>query len=61
MYQSKLLELLRTFSPRRLSRLRDFLESPYFNRAADTVQFFDYLAPYAPDFKHAALAKERIF
>jgi len=60
MYQSKLLELLRTFSPRRLSRLREFLESPYFNRATDTVPFFDYLAPYAPDFKHAALAKAYI-
>lgn len=60
MHQSKLLELLRTFSPRQLGRLRDFLESPYFNRARDIVQFFDFLMFYAPDFKHADLAKTYI-
>lgn len=60
MHQSKLLELLRTFSPRQLARLRDFLESPYFNRAKDIVQFFDYLSPHFPDFKHTALAKSNI-
>ena len=58
MHQSKLLELLRTFSPRQLGRLRDFLDSPYFNRAGDVVQFFDYLTPYAPAFEHPALAKD---
>ncbi len=60
MHQSKLLELLRTFSPRQLGRLRDFLESPYFNRAADVVQFFEYLAPHAPTFGHKALAKDQL-
>lgn len=60
MYQSKLLELLRTFSPRQLGRLHDFLESPYFNRATDVLQFFEYLAPHAPAFGHKALAKDHL-
>lgn len=60
MQQSKLLELLRTLPPRRLGRFRDFLQSPYFNRSAEVVQFFDYMAPYIPDFTHKALAKDQL-
>lgn len=60
MHQSKLLELLRTFSPRQRSQFREFLESPYFNRAADAAAFYDYLAPYAPAFAHAALSKAAV-
>ncbi len=57
MQQSKLLEVLRRFSGRQLTRFRDFLESPYFNRTEELVQFYAHLAAFAPDFQHADLDK----
>ncbi|MBL7775786.1 MAG: hypothetical protein JNK89_07260 [Saprospiraceae bacterium] len=50
MHHSKLLELLRQFNGRQLSRFRDFLASPYFNRTGELALFFQYLAPHAPAF-----------
>lgn len=60
MQQSKLLEVLRRFSGRQLSRFRDFLESPYFNRAPELVRFYAFLAAYAPDFQDPALDKSAV-
>ncbi len=58
MHQSKLLELLRKFSPRQLSRFGDFVQSPYFNKNQDNVLFFNYLQKYAPSFDHKNLEKK---
>ena len=60
MQQSKLLEFLRTFSPRQLTRFREFLESPYFNKSAELLEFFDRIAPYGPGFDDPALAKDAL-
>ena len=60
MHQSKLIELLRKLSSRQISRLGEFLASPYFNKNKDNLLFFQYLRNYAPEFVHKNLSKEVI-
>lgn len=50
MKQSKLLELLGTFSRRDWNRFQDFVASPYFNRNADLQRLAGWLADSAPAF-----------
>jgi len=60
MHQSKLIELLRKLSSRQISRLWEFLASPYFNKNKDNLLFFQYLRNYAPEFVHKNLSKETV-
>lgn len=60
MHQSKLLELLRAIPGRQLARFRDFMDSPYFNRSAELLAFYDYIAVHAPEFRHEALEKSAL-
>lgn len=60
MIDSKLIELLRSFSARRLSHFGEFLQSPYFNKNRDCLLFFNYLQKYAPSFEHKDLSRETI-
>ncbi len=60
MRQSKLLDLLRRFSSRQLTRFRDFLGSPYFNRSEPLIRFFEHLLLYAPDFQNEGLQKAAV-
>lgn len=60
MTDSKLIELFRTLAPRQLSRLSDFLQSPYFNKNADCVLLFNYLQKYAPGFSHENLSRQNV-
>lgn len=55
---SKIIELFRAMTPRQLSRLGDFLRSPYFNKNTDCVLLYDYLQKYAPDFSHPNIARQ---
>ncbi len=55
---SKLIEFFRALSPRQLSRLGDFLQSPFFNKNSDCVLLFNYLQKYAPDFSHENLSRQ---
>jgi len=43
MENSKLLDLLRSFSTREWRRFGDFLRSPYFNRSETPMLLFDWL------------------
>ena len=58
MQNSKLIELLRSLSKRKLSRFQDFIRSPYFNKNTDIISFFEYLKKYSPSFNHKNLNKE---
>lgn len=58
MRQSKLLELLRTFSGSQWRRFGEFLYSPYWNKSNDLQAFFQYLSPFHPAFNQAALDKK---
>ena len=57
MRQSKLVDLLRTFSTRQLTRLEEYLASPYFNKNEDLLGFFRLLKPFAPGFSSDELDK----
>jgi hypothetical protein len=57
---SKLIELFRTLSARRLSRFGEFLQSPYFNKNNDCLLLFNYLQKYAPSFNHEHLSRQTI-
>jgi hypothetical protein len=57
MRDSKLIELLRTLTPRQLSRLEEYLASPYFNKKEELLSFFRMLKPYAPAFSNSSLDK----
>lgn len=58
MLQSKLLELLRTLTPRQLGRLEEFLASPFFNKNEDLLALLRALKSYAPGFSAPELEKE---
>jgi hypothetical protein len=57
MRQSKLVDLLRTLSTRQLTRLEEYLASPYFNKNEDLLAFFRLLKPFAPGFSSDELDK----
>ena len=64
MLNRKLLETLQLMPPPELKRLRQFLESPYFNpgvRASNILRLFDLLLRYRLEEQHPALTKEAVF
>lgn len=60
MQNSKLIELLRSLSKRKLSRFHDFIRSPYFNKNTDIISFFEFLKKYSPSFSHKNLHKKTV-
>jgi hypothetical protein len=61
MYNSKLLDLLRTFSSRDLRRFDAFLRSPYFNRDEDLIALFSHLRSLSPKFPERKLGQETVW
>jgi len=60
MQQSKLLDLLRTLSTRQVTRLEEYLASPYFNKNEDLLAFYRFLKEYAPGYSHSDLEKSKV-
>lgn len=50
MENSKLIELLRTFSPAELKEFEQFLMSPYFVKGRDLTKYYKLLLKYYPEF-----------
>ena len=61
MHQTKLIQLLKSFSAEEIGSFNHFLESPYFNRSAKQRKFYALLAPHYPKFESSALAKEKLY
>ena len=64
MRDSKLLVLLQKMSDKELQNLHDFIKSPYFNKKADVVQFYEYLLLVKPDWQsgnYQSVQKEVVF
>ena len=61
MTESKLIQLLRTFSTGEWRRFNEFVASPYFNKKEELVIFSQYLRTLAPNFSPKKLSKEVIF
>lgn len=61
MIKSKLIDLLRTFSPKQSNRFKAFLSSPYFNIKDDLESFYSAILEFAPSFEDPNLSKAHIF
>ncbi len=61
MQSTRLLELLRTFSPAELTAFGKFLRSPYHNQREDVVALFDYFFEKKDARSEAVFAKQNVF
>ena len=61
MENSKLIQLLKTFSTQELREFKDFMQSPLFNKNQDLIDFYLYLKKIAPDFPSKKLDKNAVF
>jgi hypothetical protein len=60
-HQTKLIQLLKSFSDKEISSFNNFLESPYFNRSAKLCMFYGLLKSHHPKFESPALGKEKLY
>ena len=61
MYQTKLIQLLKSFDKNEIRQFESFLEAPYFNTSKKTLAFYKILIYYYPDFESPKLSKERVY
>lgn len=61
MLNSKLIELLRTFSDKELTVFEKALDSPLIKPQRNVEEFFKYLIKYSPDFNSKNLEKEKVY
>ena len=61
MQRSKIITLLRTFSPQEHKDFRKFTRSPYFNTNENVARLYEYLFKYAPDFDSSRLERKTVF
>ena len=61
MKNSKLIELLSTFSKGEMRQLHDFVASPFFNKNEELLPFVAYLHQIAPNFAEKAIQKEVVY
>ncbi len=61
MYDSRLIELLKTLSPTELKELGRWVRSPFANQREEVVRLFDYLSDKLAPVREAALKKETVF
>ncbi len=61
MKNSKLIGILRTFQTKELTRFKEYVHSPFFNKHKTVTKLCNYILKYAPDFESDKLKKENIF
>lgn len=61
MKNSKLIELLSSFSKIEMRQFRDFVASPFFNKNEELIPFAESLHKIAPDFSTKNVNKEKIY
>jgi hypothetical protein len=61
MYNSQLVELLKTLSVYELNRLEKFVASPFFNMNEEITALFRILKKYNPKYEHKNMSKEKVF
>ena len=61
MNNSKVTQLLRSFTKQELREFGKFVKSPFHNNRKDVIKFYEALKNYHPDFKSTELTKENIF
>ena len=55
-----MIEMLKHFSTKELSRFSDYLASPFFNKDEELLVFYNYVKKYAPEFDAKNIEKERL-
>ena len=61
MQNSKLIEILRTLETKELTRFKEYVNSPFFNKHKVVSSLCNYILNFAPIFDHANLSKEVVF
>lgn len=61
MKNTKLVKVLRTFSKQEISKFRDFVNSPYFNKNKSVIRLAEAILPFYPDFDSEDLSEEKLF
>ncbi|TND09671.1 MAG: hypothetical protein FD123_1028 [Bacteroidetes bacterium] len=61
MHNSKLADVLRTFSTKEMRLLADFVSSPYHNKNKTIISFFSIMAKDHPSFNSKNLGKKKLF
>lgn len=61
MEDSKLIELLKTFSAKELREFNEFVQSPFFNKNSELIRFYEHLRTLAPAFSSPKVTKEAVF
>src|SRR6185295_15771116 len=61
MLNSKLIDCLKTFSPKQIKWFDEFLCSPYFNKNDDLVKLYRFIVKYAPKFSNPDLDKNTVY
>lgn len=54
-------ELLKTLNENELSRLRDFITSPFYNKSRTLLKLFDIITKYRPAYTSVKLSKEKLY
>ncbi|MCC7158280.1 MAG: hypothetical protein IT281_01940 [Ignavibacteria bacterium] len=61
MKNTKLVRVLRTFSKQEISKFRDFVNSPYFNKNKNVMSLAESILQFFPDFDSEELTEENIY
>lgn len=61
MQNSKLIETLKTLETKELTRFKEYVHSPFFNKHKVVCKLCNYMLGFAPKFEHKKLSKEHIF
>lgn len=61
MLNSKVIDILKTFSIEELKRFGEFLDSPYHNKNKKAILLFKLLSKYHADYDNKNLTKEKLF
>lgn len=61
MENTRIIELLKTFSEKEMNGMSDFVASGYFNQNENVVKLFSILKKYYPEFESEMLSKEKVF
>ncbi len=60
MHGKKIIKYLERLPPEEYDKFRDFINSPYFNKERNLLDFFNYLINFSPDFESKKLVKEKV-
>mgnify|MGYP001263591347 FL=1 len=61
MKNTKLIKLLKTFSPAEIKRFRDFVKSPFYNKNKNVIRLFETISKFHPAYQSSRLDEQLVF